>query len=137
MSNRNPQESSGLADAFLNRIERVGNRLPHPMILFFIMALIVILVSAIVSGLGIQVEHPTTGETIEAFNLLSVEGFQRILTEAVDNFTGFAPLGVVLVAMLGVGIADKGGLIAAALKKFVMGAPDKYITSAVVFAGIM
>ncbi|MGM0421122.1 MAG: AbgT family transporter [Bacillota bacterium] len=97
----------------------------------------VIFVSAIVSGLGMQVEHPTTGETIEAFNLLSVEGFQRILTEAVDNFTGFAPLGVVLVAMLGVGVADKGGLISALLKKTVMGAPDKYITSAVVFAGIM
>ena len=137
MSNSNPEKSSGLADAFLDRIERVGNRLPHPMILFFIMALIVIIVSALVSGLGIQVEHPTTGETIEAFNLLSVEGFQRILTEAVDNFTQFAPLGVVLVAMLGVGVADKGGLITAALKKFVMGAPDKYITSAVVFAGIM
>ncbi|MFW5994185.1 MAG: AbgT family transporter [Halanaerobiaceae bacterium] len=137
MSNQSPQESSGLADAFLDRIERVGNRLPHPMILFFIMALIVIIVSAIVSELGIQVEHPTSGETIEAFNLLSAEGFQRILTEAVENFTGFAPLGVVLVAMLGVGVADKGGLISATLKKFVMGTPDKYITSAVVFAGVM
>ncbi|MGM0414872.1 MAG: AbgT family transporter [Bacillota bacterium] len=137
MSKSNPQESSGLTDAFLDRIERVGNRLPHPMILFFIMALLVIITSAIVSGLGVQVEHPTTGETIEAFNLLSTEGFQRMLTEAVDNFTGFAPLGVVLVAMLGVGVADKGGLISAVLKKFVMGVPAKYITSAVVFAGIM
>ncbi len=131
------QQTGGIVDAILDRIERAGNRLPHPLILFFIMALMVIIISAIVSLAGVTVEHPTTGEVIEAFNLISVEGFQRILTEAVDNFTGFAPLGVVLVAMIGVGVADYGGLITALLKKVVMGTPEKYITSAVVFAGIM
>ncbi len=133
----NNQHNRGITDALLDRVERAGNRLPHPLILFFIMALFVIIISAVVATAGVTVEHPTTGETIEAFNLISVEGFQRILTEAVDNFTGFAPLGVVLVAMIGVGVADYGGLITALLKKVIMGTPEKYITSAVVFAGIM
>ena len=137
MSAQSSQEKGGIVDAFLDRIERAGNRLPHPLILFFLMALMVIIVSAIVSMVGLSVEHPTTGETIEAFNLISVDGFQRILTEATDNFVNFAPLGVVLVAMLGVGVADHGGLITAVLKKLILGTPAKYITPAVVFAGVM
>ncbi|MGM0603606.1 MAG: AbgT family transporter [Bacillota bacterium] len=126
-----------LTDKFLDRIEKTGNKLPHPIILFFIFSIIVLILSWVVSIFDVAVTHPGTGETIEAVNLLSKYGIRRIFTDAVGNFTGFAPLGVVLVAMLGVGTAERSGLISALLKKTVMSAPDRYITAAVVFAGIM
>ena len=122
---------------FLNKIEEIGNKLPHPVILFFILSVLVIVISWIVSLFNVAVQHPATGETVRVVNLLSKDGIRRMFSEAVSNFTGFAALGVVIVAMLGVGVADETGLIDAVLKKMVLGAPKKYITSAVVFAGIM
>mgnify|MGYP006270858165 FL=1 len=127
----------GLIDRFLNRIEKTGNKLPHPITLFFILAGLTLVISWIVSLFEVAVKHPGTGETIEAVNLLSRYGIRRIFSEAVPNFTNFAPLGVVLVAMLGVGVAEKSGLIKATLKAIVLNAPDKFITAAIVFAGIM
>ncbi|MCK8816440.1 AbgT family transporter [Natroniella sulfidigena] len=131
------QKKGGIIDRSLNIVEKVGNKLPHPITLFFILAGLTLVLSWVVSQLGLSVEHPGTGETIEAVNLISRYGIRRVFSEAVENFTGFAPLGTVLVAMLGVGVADSSGLIKATLKKIVLGAPDRYITAAVVFAGIM
>lgn len=131
------KENPGITDRFLNRIEKTGNKLPQPIILFFILSLVVLFLSWFVSLFDVSVTHPGTGQTIEAVNLLSKSGIRRIFTEAVSNFTGFAPLGVVLVAMLGVGVAERSGLISALLKKTVLSAPDRYITAVVVFAGIM
>ena len=130
-------KENSFVDRWLNRVERVGNKLPQPIILFFMLAGLVLVISWFISLFGVAVQHPGTGETIKAVNLLSKSGIQKIFTQAVSNFTQFAPLGVVLVAMLGVGVADKSGLITAVLKKLVMGAPDRYITAVVVFAGIM
>lgn len=137
MSTKTSNKNNRLTDRILNSIEKVGNKLPHPIILFFMLSVSILVISWIVSSFNIAVQHPATGETIEAVNLLSKNGVRRIFSDAVSNFTGFAALGVVIVAMLGVGIADETGLINAVLKKMVLGAPEKYITSAVVFAGIM
>ncbi|MFO7819789.1 MAG: AbgT family transporter [Halanaerobacter sp.] len=131
------QATEGLIDRFLDRIEKTGNKLPHPITLFFILAGLTLGISWIVSLFEVAVKHPGTGETIEAVNLLSRYGIRKIFSEAVPNFTNFAPLGVVLVAMLGVGVAEKSGLVKAALKTIVLNAPDKFITAAIVFAGIM
>ena len=87
----------------LNRTERAGNALPHPATLFGLFALSVLLVSALGHLLAWEVIHPGTNEIVRPVNLLSREGIHRILLEMVDNFTGFAPLGIVLVAMLGIG----------------------------------
>ncbi|WP_350343942.1 AbgT family transporter [Proteinivorax tanatarense] len=126
-------------DKFLNIVEKTGNKLPHPATLFCIFAVAVLLLSAGLAALDVSAEHPDPDidEKVKVVNLLSKEGIRDILTKAVDNFTGFAPLGVVLVAMLGVGVAERSGLISAFLKKIVMGAPDMLITAVVVFAGIM
>ncbi len=134
--NLNP-DNQGVSGGVLNFIERVGNKLPHPIILFFILAGLTIVASGLVSVADVAVEHPADGETVEAFNLMSREGIQRIVSEAVDNFTEFAPLGVVLVAMLGVGVAEKSGLITSVLKSLILSAPVKLLTFAVVFAGIL
>jgi aminobenzoyl-glutamate transport protein len=121
----------------LAAIERVGNRLPHPATLFAALAFMVILLSALAAGLGLTVRHPGTGELVAPVNLLSVAGLQRLLTSLVANFTGFAPLGTVLVALLGIGVAEASGLLDALLRRLVLAAPRRLLTAAVVFSGVI
>jgi len=123
--------------AFLNGIERAGNRLPDPLVLFVAMAAVVPLLSALAAGLGWQRLHPVTGETIRAVNLLEPVSLQRMLTGAVGNFTSFPPLGIVLVAMLGIGLAERGGFIGACLKSFIARTPRRWIAPALVLAGVL
>jgi aminobenzoyl-glutamate transport protein len=129
-------ERKTLMSGVLDRIERWGNRLPHPFNLFLLFALAVLLFSWIAHALGLSVTHPLTGKPIVAVNLLDRQGIQNIITKAVSNFTGFAPLGTVLVAMIGVGVAERSGLFSAALKGFVRSVPQWLITGALVFAGV-
>jgi len=122
---------------FLNVTEKVGNALPHPATLFALFAVSVLFLSFIASQLGWSAIHPTTSRLIEPVNLLNHDGIHRIMLEMVDNFTGFAPLGIVIVAMLGIGIAESSGLIAAAIRLLVINSPKKYLTFVLVFAGIL
>ena len=135
-----PKTLSG-TESFLERalsfVERVGNALPHPGTLFAGMALLVVVASGITAQLDLAVVHPGTGETIRPVNLLTVDGLHRILTTMVTNFTGFAPLGTVLVAMLGIGIAEGSGLIGVALRLLVIRAPARLLTFVIVFAGVL
>jgi aminobenzoyl-glutamate transport protein len=126
-----------VVDRFLSIIERAGNALPHPATLFLIAALLVIAVSAVVGAFGVTVTHPGTGKEVAVVSLLSIPGLHRILTGLVNNFTGFAPLGTVLVAMLGIAVAEGSGLIGAALKLLVLSAPRRLLTFAVVLAGVL
>jgi aminobenzoyl-glutamate transport protein len=114
----------------------VGNALPNPATLFLIMAGLVVIASAISSATGVTVAHPKDGSAIRAVNLLSGDGIRRMLTDAVKNFVGFAPLGTVLVAMLGIGVAEATGLIGAAMRAFVMTMPRNLLTATVVFTGV-
>jgi aminobenzoyl-glutamate transport protein len=132
----NPPRQTGI-DRFLSVIERIGNALPHPATLFAGFALLVILLSGVASLLDLSVVHPGTGETITPVNLVSREGLHRILTEMVSNFTGFAPLGTVLVSLLGIGIAEGTGLIGALLRKVVLSSPRRLLTFVIVFAGVL
>ena len=118
-------------------VERGGNALPHPATLFALLALLVILASWLASLAELSVQHPTTGATVTVVNLLSLEGLHRILASLVTNFTSFAPLGTVLVALIGIGVAEHSGLIGAALRKLVLASPRKLLTPIVVFAGVM
>lgn len=121
----------------LNTIERVGNLVPNPAILFVGLTAIVIVASYLVSTANMTVQHPTTNETIRAVNLLSIEGLHRIMTGLVTNFTSFAPLGTVLTALLGLAVAEASGLIRTSLRLLVMSSPKKLLTVVVVFAGVL
>ncbi|MEM7018536.1 MAG: AbgT family transporter [Pseudomonadota bacterium] len=121
----------------LDAIERVGNRLPHPTSLFFILCLLILVLSWLCGMLGVSAVHPITGNTVTAVNLLSVEGLHLMLANTVTNFTGFAPLGTVLVAMLGIGIAEQSGLLSSVLRLLVLSAPKRLLTFVVVFAGVL
>lgn len=131
-----PKKRSGV-DRFLAIIERAGNALPHPATLFAILALAVVLISWIADLSGMSATHPATGEPVTPKNLLSAEGLHFILTKMVVNFTGFAPLGTVLVALLGIGIAEGSGLIGAVLRAVVLASPKRLLTFVIVFAGVM
>ena len=122
---------------FLSIVERGGNALPHPVTLFALMAVLVVIVSAVAVRLNLSAVHPTTGAVVTPVSLLTIAGLHRMMTELVTNFTGFAPLGTVLVAMLGIAVAEGSGLISAALKLVVLSAPPRLLTLSVVFAGVM
>lgn len=122
---------------FLNLIEKGGNALPNPATLFALFALGVLLFSWIGQLLQWQAIHPANGELIQVHNLLSNEGFRRIVLEMVTNYTGFAPLGIVMVALLGIGIAESSGLVGAVIRLLVLRSPKKLLTFVVVFAGIL
>lgn len=122
---------------FIRFIEKGGNALPHPAILFALFALITLIISGIGYSLGWSGIHPATGETVNVVNLISKEGLHRVLLEMVDSYTGFAPLGIVMVALLGIGIAESSGLISTAVKSLLLKAPPKLITLMVVFTGVL
>jgi aminobenzoyl-glutamate transport protein len=131
-----PRKRSAI-DTFLNIVERGGNALPHPATLFALLALAVVIMSGIATWLEISAQHPSTGATINVVNLFSLEGLHRISTSMVKNFTDFAPLGTVLVALLGIGVAEHSGLIGASLRLLVLSAPRYLLSPVMVFAGVM
>ena len=132
-----------LYNRWLNGIEAIGNKLPHPIALFAALAGLIVVISAICSALGVSAtgELIVNGElqetTIKTVSLLTKEGISYMLTNAVSNFTSYAPLGMVLVAMLGVGVAEHSGMINALLKGAVKITPAKLITPMVVFLGVI
>lgn len=130
-------KSKGWVNKFLTIIERVGNALPHPATLFAGFAFFVVLLSGFLSLFDLTVIHPGTQEEISVVNLVSVEGLHLILTKMIVNFTSFAPLGTVLVSLLGIGIAEGSGLIGTALRLIVLKSPPKLLTLVIVFAGVL
>lgn len=140
---KNNRNTPGMYHRWLNGIEAVGNRLPHPIFLFTLLTGAVIVLSALSTAAGLS----ATGEliqggelketTVRAVNLLDKAGLRYMLTHAVSNFTSYAPLGMVLAAMLGVGVAEASGLIHALLKAAVRVTPESWITPAVVFLGVI
>ena len=133
------------SNGILEMIERLGNKLPHPGTIFEILCSIIIFTSAIMAKMGVSVTYTgldrSTMEVKEmsanVISLLTPEGIRYMLTSAVKNFTSFAPLGTVLVALLGVGVAEGTGLIGTLLTKLVTSTPKRLITVVVVFAGVM
>ena len=126
----------GLLDRILDAIERVGNKLPDPITLFLGLAVIVVLISWLCSALGVQAVNPANGETVAAVNLFSVFGIQYLWTNVITNFSGFAPLGMVLVAVIGSSVAEKSGFLVCLMERFLGGAKGWVVTMVVVFLGI-
>lgn len=131
------RKGPSILDRFLTIVEKTGNLLPHPATLFAIFALGTILLSGFVSLFDLSATHPGTKEIITPFNLMSEEGLHMILENMIVNFTGFAPLGTVLVAMLGIGIAEGSGLISTVIRLLVISSPKKLLTFVIVFSGIL
>lgn len=142
---KKPQSSAPEASGFLATIERVGNMVPHPAIIFFLLIAIVIVLSVIFAALGTTVTYEGFDEaagdivqqTTAVRSLLSADGIRFMLTSPVANFLGFTGVGVILVAMIGVGLAEESGLIATLVRKLVAIAPRSIFTFMIVMVGVL
>jgi aminobenzoyl-glutamate transport protein len=142
---KKPQTGAPEATGFLATIERVGNMVPHPAIIFFLLIAAVIVLSVIFSALGTTVTYDGFDESIgdivqqttSVRSLLSGDGIRFMLTSPVSNFLGFTGVGVILVAMIGVGLAEESGLIATLVRKLVAIAPRSIFTFMIVMVGVL
>jgi aminobenzoyl-glutamate transport protein len=127
----------GFGTVLLDGVEWAGNKLPDPVTLFAIAIGLVIGLSAYYAGTGLSVTHPGTGKEVAAVSLLDVEQVRRLFTDMTKVFAEFPPLALVLMMMIGVGVAERSGLIGAALSGVVRSTPKSLLTGAIVFAGVM
>ena len=148
MSADSATSETGKKSGWLDLIERVGNRLPHPMTLFIVGTLIVLVLSQVADVCNWSAEKTVmkteaggtkvqTVETVTATGLLAGDGAFWAIKNMVKNFTEFAPLGVVLVGMLGIGVAERSGAIGALLKVCMLITPARLLTPSMILIGIM
>jgi aminobenzoyl-glutamate transport protein len=127
----------------LGWIERTGNKLPDPVFIFFSLILFLIVVSVLMSLLGVSAQHPSQVDAngnpvvIQAASLLSSDNIRRLLVDMPATFAGFYPLGFVLLVMLGAGVAERTGLFATAMSAAVKLAPAAWLTPVVAFVAMM
>ncbi len=142
MSENNPSQESKPArksrfDRWLNGIERIGNALPHPATIFGMLAVFVVLLSFITHLAGVSAVNPADGGVVKPFNLLGAEGLAYMFVNVVKNFITFPPFGIVLVCTVGIGIADGTGLLETLIRQTIVKAPRRFVTSAIITAGIL
>jgi len=130
-------DKPGFVERALNRIEVIGNKLPDPAMLFLISLIVVWILSWLMSGMSFADIDPRSGEPIVINNLLAGDAMATFLSQMVTIFTGFAPLGVVLVAMLGVGVADEAGYFNTSIKMTLSWTPKSLMTPMIVLVGLV
>ncbi|PTH61938.1 aminobenzoyl-glutamate transporter [Staphylococcus agnetis] len=130
-------EKNKLMTRFLNFVEKTGNKLPDPIILFFSLCIVLAVVTAIVSQFDTRVKHPGTGEMISVRNVLSHDGVVMFLNDAVKNFSTFPALGIVLAVMLGIGVAEKSGYFDKLMVHIVSIAPERVLLPVIIFVGML
>lgn len=133
----NTKEKQSKSQSMLDFVERFGNKLPHPFMIFIYLAVIVIIASAIVSFFDVSVIDPGSGDEIAAQNLLSPEGLLFAVESMLTNFTGFAPLGLILTMVLGIGVCQGVGLFDTAIRYSIGKAPKAVITYAIAFIAVL
>ena len=121
----------------LDAVERIGNRLPDPAVLFLLLMALAWAVSALLSNMTFAEIDPRSGKPIEIRNMLAGESLTAFMATMVATFTSFPPLGVVLVAMLGLGVAEHTGFINAALRAAMAVTPRMLLTPALIAVGIL
>ncbi len=130
-------ERRSLLDRFLSSIEAVGNRLPDPAILFLLLLLVTWVASALLAPIEFTETHPRTGDPLRIQNQLTGTALTQFMVQLVPTFTAFPPLGVVLVALLGVGVAEKTGFINAGLKVILGVTSRSLLTPMLILAAIV
>ena len=126
-----------LLDRFLTGVEVIGNKLPDPAILFLLLLFVTWIASAIMAPIQFSEIDPNTGEAIRIQNQLTGPALATFMARLVTTFTGFAPLGVVLVALLGVGVAEKTGFISTGLRLILGFTPKSLLTPMLILAAIV
>jgi p-aminobenzoyl-glutamate transporter AbgT len=132
-----PRPRKGALARALGAIERAGDRLPGPIVLLLLLWGLVLIASFVAGRRGVSATHPGTGANIAAVSLLSREGVRRMLADAPRNFVLLPQVGPVLVMLLGVGVAERSGVLRAVFARLGRRAPPKALTAGVVLAGIL
>lgn len=114
-------------------VERIGNKIPNPFLLFVYLIVVLMLATAVLSWFGVVVKNPANGELVQVKNLMSVEGMQWIFPNIIRNFSGFAPLGAILALVIGAGLAEKVGLFHALMYKMASRVSARYASYMVLF----
>lgn len=130
-------KKKGFINRSLDIIEKSGNKLPDPVVIFISLCLIILFASFVTGKTGVSAKNPADGKVIEAANLLTPEGIAKIISEAVNNFATFPPLGLVLVVMIGVGVAEKTGYFETLMKYTIEKTPRKIIVPMIILVGIL
>ena len=129
--------------SILGFIEKFGNKLPNPTMLFVYLSVVTILLSFVLQRLGVGVSYQAIKDgqisqlSANVVNLLSADSIRTFVSSMLKNFTGFYPLGVVFAIILGIGVADKAGLLSALVKKIALNSSKKWVTPIVIFLGVM
>ncbi|HLG79538.1 MAG TPA: AbgT family transporter [Bradyrhizobium sp.] len=137
--------SKTMTQKILDTVERVGNSVPHPIVIFLSLIVLVLVISHLLYMLGAtvtyQVINPDTHKietaTTAANSLLTAEGVRHIYTRLVPNFLGFSAVGLLVVAMVGVGVAEEAGLVNALIRKLVAVSPSGALVYIIAFVGIL
>ena len=138
-------DTKGAMQKILDWVEKVGNKVPHPVVIFLILIAIVLVLAHIFYVLGAsvsyQVINPETHEvetaTTAARSLLTTSGIRDMYVKLVPNFMGFAAVGLLIVAMVGAGVAEESGLVKALIRKLVLISPHGALTYILAFVGIL
>jgi aminobenzoyl-glutamate transport protein len=125
-----------LIESILAKVEKSVDKLPDPFFLFLGLAFLVIIISYLASLVQFQASNPTNGEPIHVVNLLSKTGIQRMLTNATANFMNFPPLGIVLITIIGIGIAEKSGFFKTSLLTLTASVPKKLIAPVLILISV-
>lgn len=131
------EKSNGILMKVLDYVERIGNRMPSPAFIFIILSVVIVIMSALLSSLGVSIENPVNGEVIYVENLLQREYLARMVEEAGSNFASFPALSAVLVIMLGIGVAENTGYFEAVLTNIVEKSNRKYILWIIIILGMI
>lgn len=135
-------KKTGVINIFIDVIESLGNKLPHPFWLFVFLCIITLVASSIFSHFGVSVEYMSaqaTGAamtTVKVENLLSYPEMRNFLSNLVKTYITFPPLGLVLVMMMGVGLIEQTGLLSSLIRKMILQAPPYVVTAVLMFIGI-
>lgn len=122
---------------FLRTVERLGNKLPNPAILFIIFFLILGVISAILAGFHVSATHPMTHKVLAVKSLFSTEGAQWFFSSMIKNYINFPPLGMIMVLTMGIGLLEKTGLMRVCINGTISSIPTKYITFTIVILSFM
>lgn len=129
-------EKNGKRKGFLSAVERVGNKLPHPLILFLYITVILAVLSCVLAAMKISATNPMNGELVSVKSIISREGLVWIIENMLKNFSTFAPLGLVLAMQMAIGVADESGLLSTFMRKAILGVPLWALSATVIFLGI-
>ena len=140
MSDIEKTQKRSLFEKFIHAIEVIGNKFPHPFWLFVVLSVILFGLSYWLQGKEVTYMVSKAGkiteQTVAVVNLVSYDALRSFFANFVKTYVNFAPLGLILTMMLGIGLVEQTGMISALMRKTILGAPRMLVTAVIAIVGI-